>query len=296
MRRRQAKIRPGGFKQYRLVTILACVYCLIQAGRAAPEWGQMVNGVRIGAATEKESYRLGEPVVVRVLLENTTASLVTTLGAVDDGLNLTLIDSKQQLVQRMADFRKQQAEKEGLIVVRRNPRPHSGYLKPNTQTNYLIDLAQEFVYDRPGSYLFYASAALPNDQLPWPKTPIVTSGNVLINIVAAAPGNPGEAGKPAIPASQTNAAPATTKRGPGQSSPTGTGSVTNQPKSAAQEAGVGAVPRSPAGVAQKGGTDSTASSAPGSPLRETTFSRTTVMAFLFALLGFGVLWWMFRGK
>lgn len=309
-------------KQFLVIASL-CAACftstLVSATQAAdarknqPEdagnWGLTSGGFRLGLEFDKLTYFVGERVECRGILQNTTdRDLMVYVGTIiPDWTIVVLRNGKEQLPVKL--------DSDWAVSFGDGPRT----VKAGSSYITALRLDTHFDLSKVGNYLIYAKRRIPSGEPKSIKVPInsadpndpvelsilrvdadgeVISGNVLINILAAAPEKPGETGKPTVPANQPNAPTVKTKGNPGQPATSGTSSVGNQPKTPTPAARRDLTSGSHPGAAtvQKGGTDNAASSTPGSSPRETVLSRTTVTAFLFALLGFGVLWWMFRGK
>lgn len=309
-------------KQF-LVIASVCAACftspLVSATQAAdarknlPEdtgnWGLSSGGFRLSLEFDKLTYFVGERVECRGILQNTTdRDLMVYVGTIiPDWTIVVLRNGKEQLPVEL--------DSDWTVSFGDGPRT----VKGGSSYTTALRLDTHFDLSKVGNYLIYAKRRIPSSEPKSIKVPInsadpndpvelsilrvdadgeVTSGNVLINIVAAAPEKPGETGKPIVSANQSNVAPAKIKGSSGQPAVSGASSVGHQSKTATPAARADSTSgsRPDNATVQKGNAASAASGTPGTQPRETVLTRTTVTAFLFALLGFGVLWWMFRGK
>lgn len=276
-------------------------------GKEPVAWGQEIEHWRVGISAPKPNIKLGEPVFIHAHIHNTDSSKPNYRSGPAITLHqcqFIVIDSHKHILLSTNEFlvyrRTHGDYRDDDPILNRSALKGSGLpIGPNEIVTLHADLGRIFDLSQPGEYLVYMTCpkayGIAGKEPPFFE---LKTGNVLLNIIAADAERPDPPVKHDGNASPTNAAPTKTKASSGQPTTTGATSTGNHAKSATPGAkgGSAAGGNSDATAIQKGGVEGAFPGSTGSALRESTFSRHTGLALLFAVLGFGVLWWMFRGK
>ncbi len=111
-------------------------------------WGGTSEGFRLSVRFEKESYRVGEPITVAVLIRNVADKKVfyrDFVGMKEDSplCQFDVLDGQQQLVARL-DPRAPNDVQDGPHIPR--------LLNPGTQCRYEVNLTAKFKLVQPGKY------------------------------------------------------------------------------------------------------------------------------------------------
>lgn len=135
----------------------------IEASRNAPEsrpadadpeghWGDIAGGFQLSARFEKQTFRLGEPVVATVIIRNVAEQIGhyrDWVGLHEDAgvCQFEILDEQKKIVTR-TDPRAPADITDGPHIPRA--------LKPGSQCRYEVKLSEKFKLDRPGTYIVRA--------------------------------------------------------------------------------------------------------------------------------------------
>lgn len=266
-------------------------------------WGLEQEQWRVGLGATNLVFRVGQPVWLQTFIHNLDTSRPEIRRATDASLHslqFVVLNSRRQQLHSTNEFlshkRIHGKFRDDDPINNEFNRISSWAVKPNGAVVLTTDLSRLFDLSMPGEYLVNVrrpQSYEDRNRSPWRFE--LVSGNLLIRVLAAdSPLPPPDAKQ----TGQTNAESLAPKKSSPQTLPAegagNTGSVTGKERVvsnsgvATQTTGKNKVETvSPKSANTNGGDN---------PTRVSLLSRTSLLAFLFALLGLGVLWWLFRGK
>lgn len=266
-------------------------------------WGIENERWRVGLDATNTDFRVGQPVWVQTFIHNLDTTRTEIRRATSAGLHdlqFVVLDGRRQQLHStnefLAHYRIHGTLRDDDPVNNPFNRISSWAVKPNEAVVLTTDLSRLFDLSKPGEYLINVrrpQSYEDRNRSPWRFE--LLSGNLLIRVFAAdSPLPPPDAKQ----TGQTNAGSFPPKKSSPQTLPTeaagNAGSVAGQ-KRVVSKSGV-ATETTGRNNVEAVSTKSANPNGGDNPTRVSLLSRTSLIAFLFALLGLGVLWWLCRGK